>query len=324
MNPSNPSVLGRPLFAFCIGITMLAAAAMYSSRARADVSFNMSGCTSVSVSGTQVNCVISGGNNGSPSCSILVNQSPSSSAGGAVSLSANCSNYNASAYYWAKNGVAFGTSASIADQLASNSGSSAVSYRYELNACTSSSCLPSTSVAISVPAGTVIAAPPQGSGQFPATCPGFTKTINIDLPWQSTDSSTRVLTSNYGGFGSNDALVVRFTAPAGSASYSAGWVSMAEWGGGPLTRYSQISTSPCDFTLASTPANWNVQYNVSTGASLSYSLQAGGSQGPYIFLMQPGTSYYLNVKNTTYQGTSTCPSGSQCNMFLDFFKPPGT
>ena len=125
MNPSNPSVLGRPLFAFCIGITMLAAAAMYSSRARADVSFNMSGCTSVSVSGTQVNCVISGGNNGSPSCSILVNQSPSSSAGGAVSLSANCSNYNASAYYWAKNGVAFGTSASVADQLAANSGSSA-------------------------------------------------------------------------------------------------------------------------------------------------------------------------------------------------------
>jgi hypothetical protein len=317
MNPSNPSVFARPLFAFCIGITMLAAAAIYSPRARADVTFNLSGCTSVSVSGTQVTCAVSSSNNnGSPSCTILINQSPSSSAGGTVALSASCSNYTASAYYWAKNGAPFGTSASISDQLPGNSGNSAVNYRYELNACASASCLPSTSVTISVPA--------QGGGGggggagWPISCPGFTKTLNIDMPWQSTDSGSRILSSNYGGFGANDALVVRLTAPAGSASYSTGTISMAEYGGGPVTRFSTISTTPCDFSQA----GWFSLYNVSTGTSLSYSLQVGGAQGAYVFLMQPGTTYYLNVENKTYEGAPTCPG--TCNMFLDFYKPPGT
>ena len=76
--------------------------------------------------------------------------------------------------------------------------------------------------------------------------------------------------------------------------------------------------------LAATPANWYLAYNVSTGSSLSYSLQVGGSQQAWITLLTPGTTYYLNVKNSTYTGTQTCPSGSQCNMFLDFYKPPGT
>ena len=163
-----------------------------------------------------------------------------------------------------------------------------------------------------------------GASGWPVSCPGFTKTLSIDLPWASTDSSTRILTSNNGGFGSNDALVVRLTPPAGTASYSSGTISMAEYGGGPITRYSQISTSPCDFALAATPANWYLAYNVSTGSSLSYSLQVGGSQQAWITLLTPGTTYYLNVKNTTYTGVQTCPPGSQCNMFLDFFKPPGT
>jgi hypothetical protein len=95
---------------------------------------------------------------------------------------------------------------------------------------------------------------------------------------------------------------------------------MAEWGGGPVTRFSTISTSPCDFSQAT----WFSAYNVSTGTSLSYSLQVGGGQQAWIFMMLPGQTYYLNVKNTTYTGTQTCTSGSNCEMFLDFYKPPGT
>jgi len=173
-------------------------------------------------------------------------------------------------------------------------------------------------VTISVPAGS--SGGGGGGGGWPVSCPGFTKTLNIDLPWTSTNSATRLQTSNYGGFGSNDAVVVRMTAPAGSASYSAGTISMAEYGGGPVTRFSTISTSPCDFSQA----GWFSAYNVSTGTSLSYSLQVGGSQQAWVYLMMPGTSYYLNVKNTTYTGTQTCTSGSNCDMFLDFYKPPGT
>src|SRR5207248_2445836 len=159
-----------------------------------------------------------------------------------------------------------------------------------------------------------------GGGSWPVSCPGFTKTLNIDMPWSSTDSSSRLLTSNFGGFGSNDAMVVRISPPGGSGSYSSGTVSMAEYGGGPITRFSTISTTPCDWSQA----GWFSAYNVSTGTSLSYSLQVGGSQQAWITLLMPGTTYYLNVKNTTYTGTQTCPSGSQCNMFLDFYKPPGS
>jgi hypothetical protein len=315
MNPSNPSVLARPLFAFCVGITMLVAAATYSSRARADVTFNLSGCTSVSVSGTQVTCVVNTGSTGSPTCSISIGQSPSSSAGGAVSLSANCSNFTPSSWAWTKNGAAFGGSTStLSDSLPANTGTTAVSYTYGM---TANGSVTAPSIQISVPGSSGGGG---GGGSWPVSCPGFTKTLNIDLGWTSTDSTTRFLTSNYGGFGRNDAMVVRLTPPGGSSSYSSGTITMAEYGGGPITRFSTISTTPCDFSQS----GWFSIYNVSTGTSLSYSLQVGGGQQAWIMLLIPGTPYYLNVKNTTYTGTQTCTSGSNCDMFLDFYKPPGT
>jgi hypothetical protein len=103
--------------------------------------------------------------------------------------------------------------------------------------------------------------------------------------------------------------------PAGVFSSGNGSVSLAEYGGGPISRLSTISTSPCDFSLA----NATTLYNTSKGTSLSYSLQEGGTQVPWTMLLQPGvTTYYLNIKNTG------CPTGSSCNMFMDFTKPLGT
>jgi len=108
--------------------------------------------------------------------------------------------------------------------------------------------------------------------------------------------------------------------PAGASSYAPGSIGMAEYGGGPITRLGVISTQPCDFSLA----NYTTTYNVSSSASLSFSLQVDGAQQPWIFLLVPGATYYLNVKNTTSAGKQTCPTGSQCNMFIDFYKAPGT
>ena len=314
MNPSNPSVLARPLFALGIGITMLAAAAIYSPRARADVTFNMSGCTSVSVSGTQVTCVTGTTNTGSPSCSISIGQSPSSSAGGAVSLSANCSNFTPSSWAWSRNGSAIGSNSPTLSDSVPAAGTTPGTYTYGM---TANGSVTANSVTITVPANT--GGGGLGGGSWPVSCPGFSKTLNIDLSWASTGSATRLLTGNYGGFGSNDAVVVRFTPPAGSASYGSGTISMAEWGGGPVTRFSTISATPCDFSQS----GWFSLYNVSTGTSLSYSLQVGGAQQAWVTVLNPGTTYYLNVKNTTYTGTQTC-SNSTCDMFVDFYKPPGT
>ena len=316
MNPSNPSVLARPLFAFCIGIVMLVAAATYSSRTRADITINFSGCNSVSVSGTQVTCVVGGGTtNGAPTCSISVGQSPSTSAGGAVSLSANCSNFTPTSYAWVKDLQPIGSnSTTLSDSLPANTGTTAATYTYGLTACTST-CAPTAWATVQVPAGAG-----GGGGTGPVSCPGYTKTVFIDLPWVSTDATTRVLTANYGGFNGGDALVVKLNPPAGVQSSGNGWVAMAEYVNPRYTRFATISTTPCDFSKT----NWFTAYNVSVGSSLSFSLQVGGSQQPYVTLLMPGVPYYLNVRNTDQNGTQTCPIGSSCNMFLDFYKPPGT
>jgi len=313
MNPSNPSVFARPLFAFwfCFGITILAAAAFYSSPSRADVTINFSGCNSVSVSGSQVTCVVNSGTS-SPSCSISPSPSSLPSTGGSVSLTANCSGFTPTSWAWTKSGAAIGSSASsISDSLSANGGTSAVLYTYGVTACAGATCAPATTT-VSVQGTT-------GTGQPGApTCSGFTKTLYIDLAWVSTDASTRVLTANHGGFNAKDALVVKLNPPGGSASYGNGSITMAEYIDPRYTRFSTISASPCDFTRPSDTSLYK------SGTTLSYKLQVGGSPQAYITYLMPGVPYYLNVRNTDASGNQTCPTGSSCNMYLDFYKPPGT
>jgi hypothetical protein len=166
-----------------------------------------------------------------------------------------------------------------------------------------------------VPAGTTGGG---GGGTGPVSCSGFTKTLYIDLPWKSTDASTRLLTANYGGFNAKDALVVKLSPPGGTASSTNGSVSMAEYINPRYTRYSTISTTPCDWSKP----NDSTLYK--SGSTLTYKLQVGGAQQAYITYLMPGVYYYLNVRNTDANGVQTCPVGSSCNMYLDFYKPPGT
>jgi hypothetical protein len=92
---------------------------------------------------------------------------------------------------------------------------------------------------------------------------------------------------------------------------------MAEWGGGPIPRFATLSTTPCDFSKS----NWLV--DAWTGSSFMVGLKVGGAQVPYTALVQPGVTYHLNIRNTDRYGNPSCGE-SQCNMFLDFAKPPGT
>jgi hypothetical protein len=304
------SKLFFPLFAVGYAVAIVAATATYSPEARADFSLSVVGCSSFSLSGNVLTCVPST-SSGVGACTIGVTSAPTTSAGGSVGLSANCSTTFAT-YGWTRDGATLNSTSNTAtDSLPANTGSSAISYSYGLTACNGSTCAPATSVTVQVPAVGGTTAPPPGT---PVSCSGFTKTLNIDRPWSSTTSATRILTTNYGNFGANDAMVIQLHPPAGALSSANGSITLYEWGGGPISRLSVISTTPCDFSKTSA----SILFNVSTGSSLGYSLQVGGSQAPWIFLMQPGVTYYLNVKNTG------CPTGSQCNMFLDFTKPAGT
>ena len=315
MNPSNPSIFARPLFAFCLGITLLAAAAMYSSHSRAaSFTLDVSDCSSFQLSGGPsytLTCVKTAG--GTPACNIGVGQSPSTSAGGTVSLSANCSGFTPSSWSWTKNSAAVGSSASsLSDSLPANGGASAVAYTYGLSACAGATCA-STSAIVSVPGSST---PPPTTGT--PSCAGFSKTVYIDQAWVSTDANTRVLTANKGGFNAKDALVVKLNPPAGATSYGNGSVTMAEYIDSRYTRFSTISTSPCDFSKPNDSSLWKAS------TTLTFKLQVGGAQQPYVTYLVPGVAYYLNIKNTDANGVQTCPTGSSCNMYLDFYKPPGT
>jgi hypothetical protein len=237
------------------------------------------------------------------------------SAGGAVAIAATCSG-TVTSWAWTRNGATFGTAAaSQSDALPANATASAVYYTYAVTACNGTACAAAVSVTVSV-AGSSTPPPPPGQ----IACAGFARTVVIDLPWASTTAASRVLTSSYGGFGANDALVVKLTVPAGVVSFSPGSINMAEWGTGGNPRYASLSTTACDFSTT----NWFSDLWAS--GTISTPLYVGVPAPAYAGAsLQAGQVYYLNIRNTDRWGNPSCsePSG-YCNMFIDFYKPPGT
>ena len=299
-----------PLFALGYAVAIVAATATYSSDSRADFSLSVVGCSSFALSGNVLTCNPTP-QSGVGTCSIGVTTTPSpmTSAGGSVALSANCTTTMTS-FAWTKGSSSLGTTSTASDTLPANTGTSSVSNTYGLTACNASSqCVPATSTTVFVPAAGGAPIPP---GTISGS--GFNKTLNVDLPWTSTTSASRILTSNFGGFGANDAMVIQLHPPAGALSTAYGSVALYEWGGGPITRLAVISTTPCDFSTA----NAATLYNVQKGNDPKFILKVGGTQPIGYVLLQPGVTYYLNVKN------SGCPTGSQCNMNVDFAPSPGT
>lgn len=319
MNPSNPSSFARPLLVSSFGIALFLAAATYASRAHADVSVNFSGCSSVTVSGNTVTCQ-TGTSTGGGSCSITASPSSLPSTGGSVSLTANCTGFTPTLYTWTKNGAALNstTGNATSDTLGGNQGTADITYTYSVSGCAGSTCA-SNSAPVVVAKGTTGG----GGGGGPVSCAGFSKTVYVDMPWGTTsrDGSTaypRLYTNDFGGLTGHDALVIKLNPPGGVASVGAGSISLSEWGGGPYTRYAVISTTPCDFSVIPSTYNYKIATNV------FYSLQVGGNQPAGVFVFQPGVTYYLNIKNANQYGTQTCPTGTTCNLSIDFTKPAGT
>jgi hypothetical protein len=279
----------------------------------AGLSLNLSGCDSFTLTGQApnqtLNCVTGTPTQGT--CSLSATTVPSTSSGGAVVINANCTG-SFSSYAWTRNGGALSsTSTTLNDSLPANTGTSAATYTYQLTASGSTTDVKSITVSVPAPGGTQ--PPPNG----PVSCPGFNKTVYIEMPWQTTTQANRVQTGNYGGLGPNDALVVKFTAPQGVQSYANGLITSAEYGGISLPRYATFTTTPCDFTSLT---HWGV--DVASTTTITFRLQVGGTPG-FVSYMAPGQSYYLNLKSTDRNGNRSCTS-SVCNVYVDFTVPPGT
>ena len=165
---------------------------------------------------------------------------------------------------------------------------------------------PSANKTATVTVGAPPPPPPSGSIQ----CSGFDNTMVVDIPWTA---NTQVITQ---GFSGTTALVGRLTT-SNLTSTNKGTLAVTEYGTSAL-HSATVSTTPCVF--AGTSGLWNYS---APGLTNSFSVIVGGSQPFNRVLLQPSTTYYVNIRNIDSFGNNSCPSGS-CEVLIEFHKPSGT
>jgi hypothetical protein len=140
----------------------------------------------------------------------------------------------------------------------------------------------------------------------------------IPISWGALKSgSVSAFTSQFGGFSNGDIVVASFTTPGVSSAGQVGAIQAAEFSSTAVSRTAALSTSPCSFDNG-LGASGGI-FAAVTGAALvsgntvTVSFQVGGSSSWYPVL-QPNTTYYFNIKNTTGVGG---------NMKIELQKPPG-
>jgi hypothetical protein len=146
------------------------------------------------------------------------------------------------------------------------------------------------------------AAPPPPTGQL--SCPGYKNTIVLDFDYVA---RRQVMKPTPVPFGNGDIVVARFTTPANLANNgSGGFVNAIEYAGLTAFRTGVLSTTPCDFNYEADSSHaqfTNASVGVSATVYFSSSIYGG-------VVLQPGKTYYFNIKNDQF-GTSTC-GGSDC------------
>ncbi|MEO5699107.1 MAG: hypothetical protein ABIS17_04955 [Casimicrobiaceae bacterium] len=133
-------------------------------------------------------------------------------------------------------------------------------------------------------------------------------TVVIPLKGIPASTSASVWSANFGSFSNTSIAVVTFTTGAASGS---GSVSFAEFAGGPVDRTASLSTTPCTFDTAALTTRYG------TGQTISFQVGGSSSRRP---VLQPNTTYYLNVRNQDYWGNLTC-FGSSCDIRADVYLP---
>jgi len=245
-----------------------------------------------------VNCTQPGG---TPVCTLTASPTSLPATGGAVTLTAdNCGTISS----WTKAGttVSQQTSTSWQDQIGANAGTSPALFTYTVNGTASAS----VTITEAAPSST---APPPG----PISCPGYTTTLVYDLPWTAVSKITSK------GFGNNAIVVARFTTPATSVVSGSATIAMAEWTPPITTRTAAVSTSPCDLTGQGTGA---VSPGLYQTASWTYQINGTVTRLSGRIVLQPSTTYYVNVVNKNSTGAWTC-SASTCDIIVQLTLPTG-
>jgi len=240
---------------------------------------------------------------------------PMTSAGGTIALNANCNPSAGVTYTWTRTAPTAGAptnpaTATPSDTLAANTGASGVTYTWQVVGCNGTACDSAKSVTVVVPA------PGGGGGGGSISCGSAFPdgTVVIDLPWANTSVQTSA-------WKAKAALVLRFTVPAGTpASHigTPGTIRTVEYVDPKASRYGVLSTAACDFNGTYMGANPPAQFWDSAGLAIVDSVSIAQPAGT---TLQPGTQYFINIKNTEADGaTWSCYSGT-CNVNINWFIP---
>lgn len=257
----------------------------------------------------QGNITITCGGSQSASCTLSATPTTIPASGGSVTLTSNCGSVSG----WTKNSVAGGQAGTSTwmDTLPATSSASSTTYTYSVTGANG------TAYASIVQSGTGTTSG-GGTAGWSGKCDGFANTRVIPISWGALKSgSVSVYTKNFGGFSNGDVIVASFTTPGVSSAGQLGAIQAAEYASTAISRTASLSTSPCSFdnnlgATGSIFASLSGSALVS-GNTVTVSFQVGGSSLWYPVL-QPSTTYYYNIKNT---------SGIGGDMKIELQKPPG-
>jgi hypothetical protein len=153
----------------------------------------------------------------------------------------------------------------------------------------------------------------QQSTAPPDFCSAYHDVLYVTLPWGGF-----VNTMGSSGFKANGVLVGVLSVPSGAVfnSGSQGQLRSAEYVDPPTDRMATLSLSPCDFGQGGSGVTLATAYG--TRPNIVFTVTGTAFGAPQL---QPGRTYYFNLRNWSQDLQANTCSGNTCNMQLDVSLP---
>ncbi len=246
-------------------------------------------------------------------CTLSASPASLPSAGGTVLLTATCSGGGTPTdYAWTGSGV-----------IASTKGNQ---QSISVKASSSFTVTPSNSGTAGNTASTSVSVASVVIGAIDCG-PSFSATKVIDATFPAAGAvANRYFVTTAGifsngapiGFYANDAVVVRFTAPAVDSSLSLIMYGTNSSTGPATLRTATLSTAACDFAV---PASREALYADNLSQTITLSMRTDGQNSYGYENLVAGRVYYVNVKNSS-NGINTCTNSTgRCDVYFSFTNP---
>jgi len=235
-------------------------------------------------------------------CTLTASPTTVPATGGVITLTAsNCGIVSG----YTKNSQATGqTSTSWQDTIGPTQSATDVPFNYVVAGTGS----PASASATVIQKGTAAGGPVGGTA---TSCPGFSNTWPLSLAWGAIGSGN--VASLMTKFNGNDIIVASFTTPAVTSAGQIGTIQAAEYSSIAINRTASLSLTPCSFDNNLASSGFGAHKTLVSGNTVSISYVIGGSS-KYYPVLQPGTTYFFNIKNS---------SGIGGGMKVEMIKPPG-